>query len=70
VQVLKASAGADRRDRARHLKDQVAGVHHQHDRPLVRETNDEWAIARRCMSLQTVARASATPAVRPPAVAA
>jgi len=34
------------------------------------ETNDEWAVARRCMSLETLARVSNTATVRLPAVAA
>ena len=34
------------------------------------ETNDEWAVARRYMSLETLARVTDTETVRLPAVAA
>ena len=34
------------------------------------ETNDEWAVARRYMSLETLARVTDNPTVRLPAVAA
>ena len=34
------------------------------------ETNDEWAVARRYMSLETLARVTNTATVRLPAVAA
>lgn len=34
------------------------------------ETNDEWAVARRCMSLEALARVTNTATVRLPAVAA
>jgi hypothetical protein len=34
------------------------------------ETNDEWAVARRYMSLETIGRLTDNPAVRLPAVAA
>jgi len=34
------------------------------------ETNDEWAVARRYMSLETLARVTDNPNIRPPAVAA
>ena len=37
---------------------------------LMLETNDEWAVARRYMSLETLARVTHTDAVRLPAVAA
>lgn len=37
---------------------------------LVLETNDEWAVARRYMSLETLARVTDNPTVRLPAVAA
>ena len=37
---------------------------------LMLETNDEWAVARRYMSLETLARVAHTDAVRLPAVAA
>ncbi len=37
---------------------------------LMLETNDEWAIARRYMSLETLARVTDTPPVKLPAVAA
>jgi transposase-like protein len=37
---------------------------------LMLETNDEWAVARRHMSLETLARVSDNPTVRLPAVAA
>ena len=33
------------------------------------ETNDEWAVARRYMSLESLARVTDTPNVRLPAVA-
>ncbi len=33
------------------------------------ETNDEWALARRYMSLESLARVTDTPTVRLPAVA-
>jgi putative transposase len=33
------------------------------------ETNDEWTVARRYMSLETLARVADTPTVRLPAVA-
>ena len=33
------------------------------------ETNDDWTVARRCMSLETLARVTDTPIVRLPAVA-
>ena len=36
---------------------------------LMLETNDEWAVARRYMSLETLARVSDNPNVRLPAVA-
>jgi putative transposase len=36
----------------------------------LQETNDEWAVARRCMSLETLARVTDHPTVRLPAVAA
>jgi hypothetical protein len=36
---------------------------------LMLETNDEWAVARRYMSLETIARLTGNPAVRLPAVA-
>jgi transposase-like protein len=36
---------------------------------LMPETNDEWAVARRHMSLETLARVTGTPAVRLPAAA-
>ncbi|ESQ17390.1 MAG: hypothetical protein N838_23465 [Thiohalocapsa sp. PB-PSB1] len=36
---------------------------------LMLETNDEWAVARRYMSLETLARVTDTPNVRLPAVA-
>ena len=36
---------------------------------LMLETNDEWTVARRCMSLETIARLTDNPAVRLPAVA-
>ena len=36
---------------------------------LMLETNDEWAVARRYMSLETLARVTDTAAVRLPAVA-
>ena len=36
---------------------------------LMLETNDEWAVARRYMSLETLARVTNTPIVRLPAVA-
>lgn len=36
---------------------------------LMLETNDEWAVARRYMSLETLARVSDNPTVRLPAVA-
>jgi transposase-like protein len=36
---------------------------------LMFETNDEWAVARRYMSLETLARVSNTEAVRLPAMA-
>ena len=36
---------------------------------LMLETNDEWAVARRYMSLETLARVTDNPAVRLPAVA-
>ncbi len=37
---------------------------------LMLETNDEWAVARRYMSLETLARVTDNPTVRLPAVAA
>jgi transposase-like protein len=37
---------------------------------LMLETNDEWAVARRYMSLETLARVTDHPNVRLPAVAA
>jgi len=37
---------------------------------LMLETNDEWAVARRYMSLETIARVTDNPTVRLPAVAA
>ena len=37
---------------------------------LMIETNDEWAVARRYMSLETLARLTDNPTVRLPAVAA
>jgi len=37
---------------------------------LMLETNDEWAVALRYMSLETLARVTNTASVRPPAVAA
>jgi hypothetical protein len=37
---------------------------------LMLETNDEWAVARRYMSLETLARVTNTATVRLPAVAA
>jgi len=37
---------------------------------LLLETNDEWAVARRYMSLETLARLTDNPTVRLPAVAA
>jgi len=37
---------------------------------LMLETNDEWAVARRYMSLETLARLTNNPTVRLPAVAA
>jgi putative transposase len=37
---------------------------------LMLETNDEWAVARRYMSLETLARVIDNPTVRLPAVAA
>ena len=37
---------------------------------LMLETNDEWAVARRYMSLETLARITDNPTVRLPAVAA
>jgi len=37
---------------------------------LMLETNDEWAVARRYMSLETLARLTDNPTVRLPAVAA
>ena len=37
---------------------------------LMLETNDEWAVARRYMSLETHARVTDNPTVRLPAVAA
>ena len=37
---------------------------------LMLETNDEWAVARRSMSLETLARVTDNPTVRLPAVAA
>ena len=36
---------------------------------LMLETNDEWAVARRYMSLETLARVTDNPTVRRPAVA-
>ena len=36
---------------------------------IMLETNDEWTVARRYMSLETLARVNDTPDVRPPAVA-
>jgi transposase-like protein len=36
---------------------------------LMLETNDEWAVARRYMSLETLARVTDNPNVRLPAVA-
>jgi putative transposase len=36
---------------------------------LILETNDEWAVARRYMSLETIARVTDNPTVRMPAVA-
>ena len=36
---------------------------------LMLETNDEWTVARRYMSLETLARVTNTPIVRLPAVA-
>jgi hypothetical protein len=33
------------------------------------ETNDEWTVARRCMSLEALARVTDIPTVRLPAVA-
>ncbi len=36
---------------------------------LILETNDEWAVARRYMSLETLARAADNPSIRLPAVA-
>jgi transposase-like protein len=36
---------------------------------IMLETNDEWTVARRYMSLETLARVNHTPDVRPPAVA-
>lgn len=36
---------------------------------LMLETNDEWAVARRYMSLETLARITDNPSVRLPAVA-
>ena len=36
---------------------------------LMLETNDEWTVARRYMSLETLARLTNTPTVRLPAVA-
>lgn len=36
---------------------------------LIFESNDEWAVARRSMSLETLARATDNPNVRLPAVA-
>lgn len=36
---------------------------------LMLETNDEWAVARRYMSLETLARVTDNPTVRLPAVA-
>ncbi len=37
---------------------------------LMLETNDEWVVARRYMSLETLARVTDNPTVRLPAVAA
>lgn len=37
---------------------------------LLLETNDEWAVARRYMSLETLARVTDSPTLRLPAVAA
>lgn len=37
---------------------------------LMLESNDEWAVARRYMSLETLGRATDNPTVRLPAVAA
>jgi len=37
---------------------------------LMLETNDEWAVARRYMSLETLSRVTDNPTVRLPAVAA
>ncbi len=37
---------------------------------LMLETDDEWAVARRYMSLETLARVTDNPTVRLPAVAA
>lgn len=37
---------------------------------LMLETNDEWVVARRYMSLETLARVTQNPNVRLPAVAA
>jgi hypothetical protein len=34
------------------------------------ETNDEWAVARRYMSLETLARITENENIKPPAVAA
>lgn len=36
---------------------------------LMPETNDDWTVARRYMSLETLARVTETPSVRLPAVA-
>ena len=36
---------------------------------LMLETNDEWAVARRYMSLETLARVTDNPTVRLPAMA-
>ena len=40
-----------------------------HDLERMVETNDEWTVARRYMSLETLARVTNTPTVRLPAVA-